>query len=296
MVSRPRVLGSKGMAAHVASAVGLLLLVAQFLARWWLSALEPAWLRELIIFAFLLLSTVLVAALLKNWRTFAESLHKELQLATLSKERLLIIRAPGDEASAALLFFQFVSQLSVRLYVLLYQLHERLLGLMKRWSGHRLRLVAALVGGFVLYVAVIICAIALKMPTGATVAIVILAWLCIAVPALTLIGWIDVAAGPMQFLIGGLLFAIIIVLSIMLLPFGWQVALSNILLDITAETTPPGTWEVNQIEPTHSQVQAGDVQPLQHSVVYDDPHSHTLICNWMEHTEMTSPAGGEQDR
>lgn len=289
LVSRPRVLGSKDMAAHVAGAVGLLLLVVQFLARWWLSAFEPAWLRELMIFAFLLLSMVLVAALLKNWRTFAESLHKALQLATLSKERLLIVRAPGDEASAALLFFQFVSQLSVRLYVLLYQLHERLLGLLKRWSGHRLRLLAALVGGFVLYVAVIICAILLKMSTGAIVAIAfLLAWLCMVVPALTLIGWIDVAAGPVQFMIGALLSAIIILLSITLLPFGWQVALSNILLDITAETTPPGTWEVNQIEPTHSQVQAGDVQPLQHSVVYDDPHSLTLICNWMERTEMTS--------
>ncbi len=289
LVSRPRELGSKSMAVHVAGAVGLLLLVVQFLARWWLSAFDPVWLRELISFALLFLIMVLVAALMKNWRTFAGSLHKELQLATLSKERLLIIRAPGDEASAALLFFQFVSQLSVRIYVLLYQLHERLLGLLKRWSGYRLRLIAALVGGLVLYVAVIICAIALKMPTGATAAVVILlAWFCMAVPALTLIGWIDVAAGPVQFTISAILFAIIIVLSITLLPFGWQVALSNILLDVTAETTPPGTWEVTQIEPTHNQVQAGDVQPLQHSVVYDDPHSHALICNWMERTEMTS--------
>ncbi|HSK29333.1 MAG TPA: hypothetical protein VLA17_05165, partial [Candidatus Limnocylindria bacterium] len=82
------------------------------------------------------------------------------------------------------------------------------------------------------------------------------------------------------------LFAIIMVLSITLLPFGWQVALSNILLDITAETTPPGTWEVNQIVPTHGQVQAGHVKPLQHSVVYDDPDSLALICDWMERTEM----------
>jgi hypothetical protein len=81
-------------------------------ARWWLSAFEPAWLRELMIFAFLLFSMGLVAVLLKNWRTFAERLHRALHLATLSQERLLIIRAPGDEASAALLFFQFVSQLT----------------------------------------------------------------------------------------------------------------------------------------------------------------------------------------
>ena len=293
LVSRPRVLGSKGVTAHVAGAVGLLLLVLLFLARWWLSAFEPAWLSELMIFAFLLFSMGLVGVLLKNWRTFAERLHRALQLATLSQERLLIVRAPGDEASAALLFFQFVSQLSVRLYVLSYQLHERLLGLLNRWSGHHVQLLAALVGGFVLYVGVIFGAIALKMPTEATVTIVILlAWLCVAVPALTLIGWTDVAAGPVQFMIGALLFTIIIILSITLLPFGWQVALSNILLDITAETTPPGTWIVHQIEPMRSQVQAGDVQPLQHSVVYEDPHSLSLICDWIEHTEITVHAGG----
>jgi len=258
-----------------------------------LSAFEPAWLRELIIDMFVFIIMGLVASLMINWRTYAEDLHQKLQLATLSTERLLIVRAPGDEASAALLFFQFVSQLSVRLYILLYQLHERLLGLLKHWSGHRLRLLAALVGGFVLYVTAIICAIALKMPMGATVAIVILlSWLCMAVPALTLIGWIDVAEAPVQFVINALLLAIIILLSITLLPFGWQVALSNIVLDITAETTPPGRWEVNQIELSPRQVQAGDVQPLQHSVVYEDPRSLTLICDWMERTEMTSHAGG----
>ena len=107
LISRPRVLGSKRMAAHIAGAVGLLLLIVQFLARRWLSAIEPAWLRELMIFVFLLLSMVLDAALLKNWRRFAENLHEALQLATLSKEGLLIIRAPGDESSAA--FFSFSS-------------------------------------------------------------------------------------------------------------------------------------------------------------------------------------------
>jgi hypothetical protein len=122
------------MTAQVAGAVGLLFFVVVLLARWWLSAFEPAWLKELMICAFVVFGMGLAAVLLKNRRGSAERLHQELQLATISQERLLIIRAPGDEASAALLFFQFVSELSVQLYVLLYQLHERLLGLLNTWK------------------------------------------------------------------------------------------------------------------------------------------------------------------
>jgi hypothetical protein len=152
-------------------------------------------------------------------------------------------------------------------------------------------MVVALISGFILWGLFIFCAVALKMPARALlVVMMLLGWLCIAVPALTLFKKIDIAAGPMQFAIGAPLLGIIIVLSITLLPFGWQVALSNIYFDVTAETTPPGTWEVNQIEPSRSQGQAGAVPPLEHSVVYQDERALTLICDWMERTEMRSHA------
>ncbi len=253
LVSRHRVLGSRDVTTQIVGAVVLLGVVSAILTMLWLDAFHPACPKEPMIFVLTLFLFGIVGSL-NNWQTYGERLHRELQLATLSRERLLIIRAPGDEASAALLFFQFVSELSVRVYVLLYQLQERFLRLLNRWSGHRLWLLAALVGGFVLF-GFIFGAAALKIPMGLIIIMTaLLTWLCVVVPLMEC-GGIEAAAVPVQFLISAVLFAVIIVLSITLLPFGWQVALSNILLDITAETTPPGEWVVNQIEPTPSHVQ-----------------------------------------
>jgi hypothetical protein len=151
-------------------------------------------------------------------------------------------------------------------------------------------MVVALVSGFIPYLLIIICA-ALKMPAwAALVVIMLLGWLCIAVPALTLFKKIDIAVGPMQFAIGAFLLAIIMLLSMTLLPFGRQVALSNIYFDVTAEATPPGKWEVNLIEPSRSQDQTGNVPALEHSIVYEDDGALTKICNWIERTEKRSHA------
>jgi hypothetical protein len=195
----------------------------------------------------------------------------------------------------------------VRFYVILNQFNERFRGLLIRWSKHRLWLSAALVGGVVLFGALIAGAVALKMRMGVVVIFLFaVIWLFIGV--LTLIGGFfrriytdaiernetdaiqivavlfQMAALPCQLVVGVSLFATIIVLSLTLLPFGWQVALSNIFYDITAETTPPGTWKVNLIEPSRSQNQTGDVPALEHSIVYEDKSALTLICDWIERT------------
>jgi len=291
ILSRPRVLGGQDVTVHVAAAAVLLLLLVFlcFLAVFGQKDFEKAWYVGAFFFTLFSMGAV---TLIDKWQMFAERLHRKLELATVSQDRLLVIRAPGDEASAALLFFQFVSELSVRLYVILYHFHQRLLGLLNRWREHPLWLLAALVVGLALPIVVLVGALELKMlPAATLILVLLLMWLGIAVPVLTWIGRIDVAEGPIRILIGGVLFMIIIILSITLLPFGgWQIALSNIFLDITAETTPPGTWVVHEIEPSPSQDQAGHVPPLEHSVVYEDESALKLICDWMERTELRSDA------
>ena len=73
----------------------------------------------------------------------------------------------------------------------------------------------------------------------------------------------------------------IALLSILMLPFGWQVAVANILLDVTAETTPPGCWEVQLIEAPASEELEVAAPPLMHKV-YENPRVQETLCEWIE--------------
>jgi hypothetical protein len=79
-----------------------------------------------------------------------------------------------------------------------------------------------------------------------------------------------------------LIWLMIPVLSMLLvLPFGWQAAFANILLDVTAETTPPGSWEIHLIEPPTSEEIRGPVPPLMHKV-YENPRVQRKLGEWIE--------------
>jgi hypothetical protein len=293
LVARPRVLAGKDITTHVVGGVGSLIVLLALLLRWALSGVEPTWLKELAMFGLFLFGMSLIATLLKEWLAFGARLDRAMKLPPVSRDRVLIVRAPGDEASAALLFTQFVSQVTVRLYVLLHQRHRRLEGMLERWSAHRLSVVGGLVAGLIVYGAAIALAVRLEFATAATLALVtLLSWACVAVPIALLVGWIDVAAFPLQIVTGVVLFAAIVVLSATLLPFGRQVALGNIVLDVTAETTPPGTWLVHQIGAALVGSVPDDAQPLQHSVVYEDPRSLSLICDWIGHCAPAARSAG----
>jgi hypothetical protein len=59
-------------------------------------------------------------------------------------------------------------------------------------------------------------------------------------------GW---ATLILQLIAGGVLFVVIFLLSALLvLPLGWSIAMANIYVDVTAETTPPGAWMVDLVE------------------------------------------------
>jgi pimeloyl-ACP methyl ester carboxylesterase len=68
----------------------------------------------------------------------------------------------------------------------------------------------------------------------------------------------------------------ILLLSILLIPFGSQFAISGAILKITAEATPPGSWSVTQLGTTH-QPDAGI--GLQHST-HSDPEALKILGDW----------------
>src|SRR5262245_25972053 len=82
-------------------------------------------------------------------------------------------------------------------------------------------------------------------------------------------------------LLAALTWLMIPLLSILMLAFGWQAAIANILLDVTAETTPPGSWEIHLIEPPTSEELGVPVPPLMHSV-YENPRVHRKLSEWIE--------------
>ena len=285
IVARPRTLGSKDTVAHVAGAAVLLVVLAHLLAQWLLPEFESPWLRQLLLVIVLIGSLAVASVLLPSWRKYANRLQDSLAFPTMAAGRLLLIRAPGDEAGAGLGFVQLMSQVGVRLYLMLHTRHERMLGALVRWRERRGRVVAALVGGLAGYAALITALIAIGFPGMWGAAIVVVgAWVMIGVPAMVLAGWEREAMAPLEFFSYLVLSTIIFVLSLLLLPFGRQIAAGNIFLDVTAETTPPGEWTVHQLGSSTAPGNPGELQPLQHSTVYDDADAIRLICDWIERT------------
>jgi hypothetical protein len=66
------------------------------------------------------------------------------------------------------------------------------------------------------------------------------------------------------------------------LPFGSTIAVYSILLEVSADATPPGAWTVHQYEPVPTAAAAGPAAPsLAHSGVYDHPKVLEELTAWM---------------
>jgi hypothetical protein len=71
-------------------------------------------------------------------------------------------------------------------------------------------------------------------------------------------------------------------LSVLLLPFGREIAKANIRLDVTAETTPVGSWTVHLVEPPTIKDLHRDTLPLMHSVAYENPEVLKVLSDWVK--------------
>ena len=94
---------------------------------------------------------------------------------------------------------------------------------------------------------------------------------------------------PFRLLVSALLWPVVGLLSLLLVvPFGWQAAVANIFLDVTAETTPVGFWETHLIEPPTSEELGRPVVPLVH-MVYENPQVLRLVAEWIASRGLTVP-------
>ncbi len=199
------------------------------------------------------LLAILGCLLFIRWEAWCKRLAEQLQFPSMKHTRLLLLRATGDEASAALGgagCFSWLSSFPIRL--------------VNAISARPLRLIAQ-------------HATTIRTCVGVLSALRIHQWLG---PPIAPV-WFTYLTAPLAIYVG-LLFAsllptllapiLLFLLGLMLLPFGWEVAIAAPFVEIFAEATPPGTWNIIQLSrreclwPRDEESETGG---LRHSAVYD---------------------------
>jgi hypothetical protein len=204
----------------------------------------------------------------------------------LQQDRLLIIRSSGDEASGALGFFQFISQLHVRLFLLFSVMNERVEHWTDSWPKHRGVLALILLGGLAVFMIAAMLSLVLWSRFQNS-------WMLVPTIGAAIVGlsgcyeaaarFLSPSAAPrlgtfvFRVAAGAVLLPVMIVVSVLLVPFGTGLALASMFLDVTAETTPIGAWTVHQLPPP---VAVGATVTLRHRV-YANPAAVSTICEWI---------------
>jgi len=220
----------------------------------------------------------------------AEELRRQLTPHLPQPDRLLIIRSPADEASGFLAVFQFISQITVRSFLLAQSEYARFERLALRLASHKRKLLIVAPCAFLLSL-VFLVGFAESTHGDAPNPMTKAAWLtgwAISLLVAALATYLVIpgigAKGvglPLRLLTSALLWPMMIALSILLvIPFGWQTAVANLFLDVTVDATPVGSWEVHLVRPPTSEELGRPVPPLLH-VVYENPRALEKLSEWM---------------
>ena len=283
LVARRRDLGAKGV-TNILAAVFLAVLLAYQLL---IEPLLPPLLGKYgaVAFGFLALLTFSISLLLayQRWDAWVERLLDSLRLADLPAPKLLLLRTTGDEASALLLFFQFLSMLAVRLFHLLQTLHARVEQRFALWSQHKLALIGMLVAGFAGFVAAVTAWLAsgLSLTSGTAMFAMVVMTVLNVMLLFLLLGQAEVAAIFFRFAATVAVLPAALILALCMLPIDWRVAVANLFIDVTAETAPPGAWTLHQFVPRKADARGGEAPGLAHSAIYDDERAIGAIVEWI---------------
>lgn len=264
--------------------------------------MQHDWLDALLWMTLLMVITVFIMVLFQapRWiRSRAAMVLARMQLADIEPERLLIIRAPGDEASAALGAVQIVNFVVSRLWD---GTSDWLVGLVRntkertdQWrdalEDHRALHVGLSLAAFIL--AVWLLGSSFHVPGGRQVGLLVAfcagaSW------------WQHFVKNngfrwlfPIMGLVGRFLLAIVaaplpVLLALLAMPFGPELAIASLVLNVSAEATPPGRHQVWQLRAPQARLDPGAEAPaapsvagLAHSVAYNDPAGLALIAQWM---------------
>ncbi|NMM75784.1 hypothetical protein B2J89_03635 [Acidovorax sp. SRB_24] len=234
-----------------------------------------------------------------SYQSFTQGVLQDMRLARIRSDRLLVLRSAGDEASVGLLTSQLL--LSVGLVVtrglaawnfsfrnfLRHSIDRPLFGW---WAG------ITIVGFCALVIAKLVHLIWQdpNMDIGARWMIlqfVVLTGLAFVVPILVnpLLHRFASKAQECRFLdvcaacfLGPAMLLLLFVPSLLLLAFGWQLALANIDVEISAEPAPLGEWRVRTFPTIHSLGDKRESIFAAHSGLYDLGIAIDAIGDWVD--------------
>jgi pimeloyl-ACP methyl ester carboxylesterase len=217
-------------------------------------------------------------------QSFSNKVFERMKLAELKPDQLFILRAPGDEASAALGAAQILNFAVSRIWEgLAYLFDNSVLDRVGDWylAVSKMRWLHVLN----IFLLISIFSIALFVPITLLSKIQVNH---IGQGVLIFIGfsWGFLLACNVMYFIGIFLLAVVaaplpLILAILVFPFAPELAIVSLALNVSAEPTPPGVWAVRQLQPESS----SSLDPnstLMHSVSHESISAIDLLTGWMK--------------
>lgn len=238
------------------------------------------------------------AVLVFRWSSFVDKLKQQLTTHPYEKSKLLVIRAPADEASGALTVAVFVGWLITKMWIALsYCIASPtlLFAALHAWQEKRpaqsfaslFSLGFLVFAGWWVYMVVYghdttLATLAHNSPRWYIVPTALFGSLVV----LLLLGMIEITVALSCGIAGGILFLLFTFpLSLTLLPFSPVLAFAAVPLRITVEGLPPGAYRCVQITPPSSGA-------LMHSTTYNDPEAIREIAEWVRGAEPKKMSAG----
>ena len=218
----------------------------------------------------------------KQWGVWTTRLLERLELGVPNKQdQLLIVRMSGDEASAGMSAAQLIATVSTRIFFWLSNLPDRAKRMHDRIIQKTKWAVPFLFGFVILGAALDFAARQLEVISPDIA--VFPSLLGIVSLFLLIFGWKPFYIDILRVLAAAVIWPVVAVLMLVLTPvFGPSIAGANILLDVTAETTPLGAWTVHLFGIGSDDKGSNSGTEMQHSLIYDDEDVHKLIGDWIE--------------
>src|SRR5262245_31489702 len=221
---------------------------------------------------------------------YARDLMAKLETPVLPPNRVLIVRAPADEASAALGAAQILSFVTSKLWNGTGRILEAAVARVDEWGrglaalGWRLHVLSA-----VLLLGIVVAAM-VPARSGSSWKTSVLTTASCLVVLLWSVRWRE---GWGKF-IGALLLGVVaaplpVLLAILSFPFGPELALACVVLEVTAEATPPGRWTVWQLPPDSDESASPAPAPFMHSLAYRHPRALAEIATWIRERIIARP-------
>ena len=213
-------------------------------------------------------------------KLLAKKVQGELSLPDLTCTRLLVIRAGGDEASGLLVSLQFMTWLLGYMWAIVVAFSQGFQSSFERFKQRLSSAMTQIAAGAIL--------IALLLWLSSYEDIFHFEWSTIVIGLVVFISGFQIllqtpllALALWQHILGFVSMPLVVIVGTLLSPFGPELVWSSILLEITAEATPPGAWRIYQLPASATSSQPG----LKHSMTYTDTLALAAISDWLLNTE-----------